>query len=89
MKNVPITIEFDEEKLAALNLYLTQKDTSVEEALVASLDNLFERHVPSSVRDFIALRSGQPVVEKEKRRRNKAAEESPEAEQFAPPNENG
>ena len=58
MKKATITVNFDEEKVAALKLYLEQKGTSVETELAKSLDTLFAKSVPAGVREFIALRSG-------------------------------
>lgn len=58
MKKAVITINFDEEKTAALKLYLEQKGSSVEKELAKSLETLFTKSVPAGVREFIALRSG-------------------------------
>ena len=60
MKKVTMTISYDEEKLAALKLYLEQKDTQVETELIKSLDTLYQKTVPAGVREFIELRSGNP-----------------------------
>lgn len=59
MKRATITINFDEEKTAALKLYLEQKGTTVEKELEKSLETLFMKSVPANVREFIALRSGE------------------------------
>lgn len=59
MKKATITINFDEEKTAALKLYLKQKGTEVEKELEKSLETLFMKSVPANVREFIALRSGE------------------------------
>lgn len=58
MKKVTITISYDEEKLAALKLYLDQKSMQVEDELTSALDALYSKNVPSGVRDFINMRSG-------------------------------
>lgn len=58
MKKATITVNFDEEKAAALKRYLEQKGTSVETELAKSLETLFTKSVPAGVREFIALRSG-------------------------------
>ena len=70
MKPATIHVTFDEEKIAALNLYLGQKNMTVEAELQDSLTSLYQRHVPSQVRDFISLRndgSPKPIVPKPKR----------------------
>ena len=56
MKKLNINISYDEEKLSAIQLFLTQKDLNLDEELTRVLDTLFKKHVPSSVRDFIELK---------------------------------
>jgi len=58
MKKATITVNFDEEKTAALKLYLEQKGTTIEKEVTKSLETLFTKSVPAGVREFIALRSG-------------------------------
>ena len=58
MKKTNITIAYAEEKLAALNLYLSQKTLTVEEELGKALDALYTKNVPAGVRKFIELRAG-------------------------------
>lgn len=58
MKKATITVNFDEEKAAALKLYLEQKGTTIEKEVTKSLETLFTKSVPAGVREFIALRSG-------------------------------
>ena len=71
MKKVTISISYDDEKLNALKLYLSQKDTQVEDELAKALDTLYSKTVPSGVRDFIEMRSGEhptPATPKPPRR---------------------
>ena len=68
MKTATITITYDEEKLAALRLYLSQKNQTVEEELLAATDNLYTKTVPNNVREFIDLRAGKTVTEPKKRK---------------------
>lgn len=70
MRNTTIHVSFDEEKLGALNLYLGLKNLTVEGELQAALNQLYQRHVPSQVQNFISMRgdgSPEPVVPKPKR----------------------
>lgn len=76
MKKDSITIPYDEEKLAALRLYLEQKGLSVEQELVTATDSLYTKTVPSNVREFLDLRSGMEVKSTERRKRPR-----PQAEQ--------
>lgn len=58
MKKTTIPISFDEEKAAALKLYLEQKGMKIEDELAKSVEALYMKTVPAGVRDFIDLRSG-------------------------------
>lgn len=58
MKKTTLTVSYDEEKMAALKLYMEQKGTAVEKELAKALDTLYAKSVPAGVREFIALRSG-------------------------------
>ena len=51
-----VTIQFDEERLTALQLYGSQKNVSVEGTLMQTMESLYVRNVPQSVRDFIAMK---------------------------------
>ena len=66
MKKVTISISYDDEKLNALKLYLSQKDTQVEDEMTKALDVLYTKTVPSGVRDFIEMRSGENPAPKPK-----------------------
>ena len=60
MKKATITISYDEEKLSALNMYLTQKGVQVETELERSLETMYTKTVPAGVREFIEMKSGNP-----------------------------
>ena len=57
MKKTTIHITYEEDKLAALNMYLAQKNLSLDAELQSTLTALYLRHVPASVREFVAMRS--------------------------------
>uniref|UniRef100_UPI00272B5E7C DUF6103 family protein n=2 Tax=Acutalibacter TaxID=1918385 RepID=UPI00272B5E7C len=69
MKKDSITIPYDEEKLAALRLYLGQKNQSVEQEMVSAVDTLYAKAVPGNVREFLDLRSSMEVKPAERRKR--------------------
>ena len=69
MKKDSITIPYDEEKLAALRLYLGQKNQYVEQEMVSAEDTLYAKAVPGNVREFLDLRSGMEVKTVERRKR--------------------
>ena len=59
MKQAALSVSFDEERLAALRLYMSQKEMAVETAMTQALEQLYLKYVPSNVRDFISMRSAQ------------------------------
>ena len=68
MKKVNISIAYEEEKYAALTMYLTQKNMSLETELTAALDSLYAKQVPPAVRDFVSQRISS---EQKKEKRNR------------------
>lgn len=53
MKQINISVSFDDEKLRALNKYLNKKELTAEDELTAALVHLYEKHVPAAVREYI------------------------------------
>ena len=53
MMKVKVNIEFDEERLCALEMALKKEHSSVQQHLGRTLDELYERNVPEAVREFI------------------------------------
>lgn len=71
MKKVNISIAYEEEKYAALTMYLAQKGMGLETELTAALDNLYTKQVPPAVRDFVSQRISSEQ-KKEKKKQDKA-----------------
>lgn len=65
-KNVSITVS--SEKLSALEMYLVQKNTTLAAELEKFTEQLYMKHVPQNVRDYIDLMSSQKSDRKENRR---------------------
>lgn len=80
MKKVNITVSYDGEKFDALKLYLQQRNLMVEDEMISALDSLYNKVVPTGVRDFIDMRAGLPKpAEKKKKPNARTAEQlSPE-----------
>ena len=70
MKKTTITISFDEEKLAAVRLYMGQKDAKLEEEIRKAIDGFYTKYVPGSVREFLELREKLGREAKEKKPRS-------------------
>lgn len=57
MKQVSIQIPFDDEKLEALKIFLSQKDQTTEAVIGELVDGLYRKTVPLKVREYIDKRS--------------------------------
>ncbi|MDE7400331.1 MAG: hypothetical protein K2N06_12505 [Oscillospiraceae bacterium] len=65
MKNtVVITLESD--KIAALKMYLEQRNSSLDEEISKYAEQLYGKVVPQNVRDFIDMTAKQQKAEKPK-----------------------
>lgn len=64
-----VTVSVDSEKLSALEMYLGQKNIRLMDELDRCIDALYQKYVPSNVREFIEL----TAVKKSSRRAKKDA----------------
>lgn len=53
MKKVSVTILFEQEKLRALQFYMSKKETAVEAELDEYMVKLYEKFVPAQTREYI------------------------------------
>ena len=78
-----ITVSVNEEKLSAIEMYLGQKDTTLEAELDKFVEQTYTKVVPQNVRDFIDMmadkkperRSGRKAKPTEQFRSEHQAEE--------------
>ena len=71
MKKVGISVMFDEEKLSATKMYMSQKNLDVKAELEKALDGMYAKYVPSNVREFIDMKGQtdcKPKTEKTKKK---------------------
>ena len=71
MKKVSISVMFDEEKLSATKMYMSQKNLDVKTELEKALDGMYAKYVPSNVREFIDMKDRtdfKPKTEKTKKK---------------------
>ncbi len=59
MKKTTIKFEYSEEKLLALTSYMEKKDTDLDTELEDVIEKLYEKFVPSQVREFIDAKEEQ------------------------------
>ena len=52
-----VMFSFDSDKMKALKMYTEQKGISIEDELEQAAEGLYQKHVPASVKAFIANKS--------------------------------
>ena len=67
MKKTSVNIMYDDEKLNAVKLYMSQRDLDFKEELEKSVDTLYSKYVPANVREFIDMKSLQAKTPKPKK----------------------
>ncbi|MBZ2174390.1 DUF6103 family protein [Schnuerera sp. xch1] len=71
MKKDIVRVDFNAEKLRAINLYMEKKELDLEDELMDQLQKQYEKYVPANVREYIDEKQED---EKKKRRPKKSAE---------------
>lgn len=66
MKKTSVSIMYDDEKLNAIRLYMSQRDLDFKSELEKSVDSLYTKYVPANVREFIDMRTKQKDKPKDK-----------------------
>lgn len=66
MKNANITVGFDDAKLEALNIFMSDKNTELKNEMETYIEQLYKKYVPQSVREFIEKKEQQSVPENDK-----------------------
>ncbi len=56
MKKVSVTVQYDEEKLNTVKIFLEKKGLTLSEEIVKFIDGLYNKNVPSQVREFLELK---------------------------------
>ncbi len=59
MKKTSVSIMYDDEKLNAIRLYMSQRDLDFKEEFEKSVDSLYAKYVPANVREFIDMKGSQ------------------------------
>ena len=61
-----VTVSVEAEKLAALEMYLGQKNMKLTEEFEKFSEQLYQKYVPSNVREFIELTAAKKPPKKQK-----------------------
>ena len=79
MKKANVVITFDEEKLSAVKMYMSQRELDVKTELEKALDGMYAKYVPSNVREFIDMKAdsvrSRPPADRQKRNEVSSSEE--------------
>lgn len=57
MKKVSVTVQYDEEKLKTLKLFLEKKSIDINDEIIKFIDSLYTKQVPTQVRDFFDMKA--------------------------------
>ena len=83
MKQVNLTITFDEEKLSALKRYMGKKELDLDREMTDALVKLYEKYVPAPVREYIDENDAPAAPAKPKRTAKPAAPKAAEEMEVA------
>ena len=61
-----VNVSIDTEKLTALEMYLGQKNLNLSDELEKYSEQLYQKYVPSNVREFIELTAAKKPTKKSK-----------------------
>lgn len=67
MKKTSVSIMYEDEKLNAVKMYMSQRDLNFNEELEKSVDSLYAKYVPANVREFIDMKDSQVKTPKPKK----------------------
>ena len=60
MRKATVTVSYDEKKLDALRKYLEKKGIDFENEMVKSIDALYNKNVPSAVKEYLEMKTEPP-----------------------------
>ena len=80
MKQVNLTITFDEEKLSALKRYMGKKELDLDREMTDALVKLYEKHVLAPVREYNDESDVSAAAPSKSRRSPRAAAPKPDQE---------
>ena len=57
MRQTTVQFAYDEEKLEALKIFIDGKDVDIEAEMVQAMEELYAKHVPIRVREYISKKN--------------------------------
>ena len=71
MNKTEIVLSFEMEKLDALNFFLAKEETTPQQVLAQTLDELYQQRVPAELREYIESRNA-PATQARSRAKKQA-----------------
>lgn len=56
MKKASVTVQYDEEKLNTVKIFLEKKGLTLSDEIIKFIDGLYNKNVPAQVREFLELK---------------------------------
>ena len=69
MKKISVSFQYDDEKIATLKMYLAEKNMDLTSELEKFIDGLYTKNIPVQVRDYLKMKSGEPVAKSEPKKK--------------------
>lgn len=57
MKKVSVTIQYNEEKLSTIKIFMEKKGLNINDEIIKFIDNQYTKQVPAQVRDFFDMKT--------------------------------
>ena len=57
MKKVSVTVQYDEEKLSTIKIFMEKKGLNINDEIIKFIDSQYTKQVPAQVRDFFDMKA--------------------------------
>lgn len=57
MKKVSVTVQYDEEKLSTIKIFMEKKGLNINDEIIKFIDSQYTKQVPAQVRDFFHMKA--------------------------------
>lgn len=57
MKKASVTVQYDEEKLSTIKIFMEKKELNINDEIIKFIDSQYTKQVPAQVRDFFDMKA--------------------------------
>lgn len=57
MKKASVTVQYDEEKLSTIKIFMEKKGLNINDEIIKFIDSQYTKQVPAQVRDFFDMKA--------------------------------